>query len=397
MPPKETEIKNLKNFRGNILDRQFPVQFDPTTGMYSYDYVKVTPEIEAKLKALQYFRKSSKSLAEIEADLAAYLAKEGPAAPRAKGEITKAAEGQAEQFTKVQSTFGELEAKEAKEGLTPLEISLGKNLKKDALILLRPKKAEYAKQQQEKLYNDYNKKVLAGEAIQTDPATGRLLLSPTNKTTYDSFERVIKSFDTLQRFYDREKKGETLTPQEESQKQLSMSTIDKFKIPDEMVPKATNSTNLNEKGNYNNARAKLTQLQFIPNVNLTTNQKTEKTKALNIVTKYMTKHPEARVKQQEKLYGQALGLAEKKYRNAKRSLNNISKKNKPLSVANTAEQARLQGIVNTYKAAHPNANTENVSVGNFFNANRPAATPLKGGRRTRKVKRSRRKTTRRKY
>ena len=98
MPPSVTEVKNLKNFRGNILDRQFPVQFDPKTGLYSYDYVEKNSDTAAKLKALKYYRKSSKNLKEIEDDLAKYLKNQVSAPPPVKSEITQAAEAEENQL-----------------------------------------------------------------------------------------------------------------------------------------------------------------------------------------------------------------------------------------------------------------------------------------------------------
>jgi hypothetical protein len=398
MPPSVLPISNLKNFRGNVLDRQFPVQFDPKTGLYSYDYVDKTPEVEAKLKNLKFFRKSSKDLAEIEADLAAYLAKEGPAAPPVTGEITKAIEAEAAKEKAAEDVINPLVEKEFEEGLTALEGQAMNEAVAERVKLYRPKKVKYAKDQQEKLYNAYNKRMAEGQAVNINAVTKRAKLNPANQATFNSFTRIIKAATSLDTLEAKEKRGEALTQQEKLKKSLNLKTIDEFPLPNEAY--APLNTTLNEKGDYNNARAKLTQLKNIPNDKLNFQQKANKAKAQATIAKYNITHPEAAQKRAEQEESQREGKAELNYTKAKRALNNISKKNKPLSPENAAEQARLQGIVNAYKAAHPNANTENVEIGKFFKTkydfNNNESKP-KGGRRTRKVRRSKRKTYRRKH
>ena len=62
-------LTDKSQFRGDILDRQFSVHYDPMTGMYSYDYADVTPEILTQLAALKFYRISSTKLADVEAEV----------------------------------------------------------------------------------------------------------------------------------------------------------------------------------------------------------------------------------------------------------------------------------------------------------------------------------------
>jgi hypothetical protein len=383
----------MKNFRGNILDRQFPVQFDPSSGQYSYNYADVTPNISSKLKNLKYYRKSSKDLTEIEADLAAFLKKEGPAAPPVKGNITKAAEGEVAKLKAIEDVAEPLRAKEANEGLSGLERDILEQANTETVKLQRPKKVDYAKQQQEKIYNEYNRKMAEGEPVNMNANTKRAKLSAENQAKFDSLGRIIKAATALEGIEGKEARGEALSEPEKAKKALNQRTIDALVLP----PNAS-STNINRKGEYNNARARLAQLQTVPDEKLTLQQKANRSKIMNTMIQYERNNPNARRQREEREAAKEKGMAEKTYRNSKQKLNTLSKKAKPLSPENTAEETRLQGLVNAYRANNPNANAENVEVGNFFNANRPAAAPMNkpkavtGGRRTRKAKKSKRKT-----
>jgi hypothetical protein len=347
MPPKETKITNLKNFRGNILDRQFPVQFDPTTGMYSYDYVKVTPEIEAKLKSLQYFRKSSKSLAEIEADLAAYLAKEGPPVPGAKGEITKAAEEETKKIEEAGRVVAELSAKQASgQPLSPYEQKLAQNTGAESLKLLRPKKVEYAKKQQEAMFTAYNEKVTRGEPVNINANTKRPKLSAANQASFNSFSQIIDAAKYLDDLETKEKSGVALTPGEQAEKTQKALVIDTFALPaTEMQAIVTLSTNINDKGKYNSAKARYTQLKNIPTEKLTLGQRQELASSVETMMGYERAHPEVATKATEQRTLQQIELMRK-------NIKAINTKPQPLSPEDQATKTRLEGIVAAYNATH---------------------------------------------
>ena len=65
----KSPIPDKAQFRGDILDRQFSVHYDPITGMYSYDYADLTPEILSQLGGLKFYRVSSPKLADVEAEV----------------------------------------------------------------------------------------------------------------------------------------------------------------------------------------------------------------------------------------------------------------------------------------------------------------------------------------
>jgi len=347
MPPKETKITNLKNFRGNILDRQFPVQFDPTTGMYSYDYVKVTPEIEAKLKSLQYFRKSSKSLAEIEADLAAYLAKEGPPVPGAKGEITKAAEEEMKKAEEVGRVSLELATKQASgQPLNPYEQKLAQNTGAESLKLLRPKKVDYAKKQQEEIYASYNEKIARGEAVNINANTKRAKLSVDDQNEFDYFSTIIDAAKYLDDLDEKEKKGIALTPGEQAEKTQKTLVIDGFSLPAaDMQAIATLPTNVNDKGKYNSAKATYTQLKNIPTEKLTLGQRQNLASSVETMMGYERAHPEVATKATEQRTLQQIELMRK-------NIKAINAKPQPLAPEDQATKTRLEGIVAAYNATH---------------------------------------------
>ncbi len=358
MPPTVKPITNLKNFRGNVLDRQFPVQFDPQTGMYSYDYVELTPEVTSKLKNLKYFRKSSKDLAEIESDLAAYLAKEGPPAPRAKGEITKAAE---EQVAKKEEAFQAYQAIQEKQQsgqpLTPYDQEIARNAQKQYYKELRTKKLEYAKKQQEAIYNAYNEKVTRGEPVNINAITKRPKLSASNQRRFDELSAILDAVKYLDDLEAKEKSGVALTPGEQTKQTQDTALLDRFAIPHNELGKSTK--NINEKGAYNSAKALITQLKNISTEKLTLQQRKNLAQSSDTMIQYETNHPEVRNSRVEQEALQRVELMRK-------ALKNINAKPKPLSPENAAEKARLEAIISAhnaaYKAARPNATNENAEL-----------------------------------
>ena len=357
MPPTVSPITNLKNFRGNVLDRQFPVQFDPQTGMYSYDYVELTPEVTSKLKNLKYFRKSSKDLAEIESDLAAYLAKEGPPAPRAKGEITKVTEEETAKKEEAKKTFEALAEKEASGvALLPVEQRVKGDAQKQYLKSIRGKKVDYAKKQQDEMYASYNEKVGRGEAVNINAKTKRPKLSATDQARYNQLQAIVDAADYLDQLDAKEKSGVTLTAGEQTKRNQNSRLIDSFRLPSTEL--GQKDKNINNKGAYNAAKATFTQLKDIPNDKKTLEQRKNLIDSALTMLQYETAHPNVSRIRAEQDELQTIELLRKR-------VQEINAKPTP-SPEDQAERTRIQANINThnaaYKAAHPNATNESAEL-----------------------------------
>ncbi|NBN99103.1 MAG: hypothetical protein EBV19_07700, partial [Flavobacteriia bacterium] len=340
MPPTVKPITNLKNFRGNVLDRQFPVEFDPQTGMYSYDYVELTPEVTSKLKNLKYFRKSSKDLAEIEADLAAYLAKEGPPAPRAKGEITKAAEEETAKKEEAEKVYTELEAKEASgEVLTPYEEKIKTNTVKQYFKSTRGKKVNYAKKQQDKIYANYNEKVGRGEAVNMNVNTKRPKLSAANQARYNDLQAIVNAATYLDELDAKEKSGVALTAGETTKRNQNTRLINAFALPANELGKT--NANINEKGAYNAAKATFTQFKNTPTEKLSIEQRKALFNAAEAMLQYETAHPNVARNRAEQEELQTVELLRK-------GIKEFNTKPQPLSPENQAKKASMQATINAH-------------------------------------------------
>ena len=389
MPATKAEITNKDDFRGDILDRDFPVRFDNKTGMYTYDYAELTPQISAELSKIKFYRVSSPKLSDVEGEINKVARQ-----PRVKGEIAKETEAMAEQSKFLMSAYGNLNKKERAGTITPEESALKKNMEKESRKLLRSKKVDYAKRQQQKLDNAYEKRVQEGiQPVIRNPA-GRIVMDAADKTLYDSYSSLIKAAEVADELEGKEKAGTVLTPQEVTKKTAAVAKINSFELPDEEIP--DNSTKaINEKANYNEARALTVQLQNIPNNKQTAEQKAKLMKAFNTIMKYESTHREALQKfvNQEALMTK--GKEEKEYRNAKQKIANLNKKTKPLSAPNAAEKLRLEGVVAAYRAANPNANENVPSTEGLFTlpAKFEGFENVKGGyRKTRKHKKRKHKS-----
>ena len=394
MPATKAEITNKDDFRGDILDRDFPVRFDNKTGMYTYDYAELTPQISAELSKIKFYRVSSPKLSDVEGEINKVARQ-----PRVKGEIAKETEAMAEQSKFLMSAYGNLNKKERAGTITPEESALKKNMEKESRKLLRSKKVDYAKRQQQKLDNAYEKRVQEGiQPVIRNPA-GRIVMDAADKTLYDSYSSLIKAAEVADELEGKEKAGTVLTPQEVTKKTAAVAKINSFELPDEEIP--DNSTKaINEKANYNEARALTVQLQNIPNNKQTAEQKAKLMKAFNTIMKYESTHREALQKfvNQEALMTK--GKEEKEYRNAKQKIANLNKKTKPLSAPNAAEKLRLEGVVAAYRAANPNANENVPSTEGLFTlpAKFEGFENTKGGyRKTRKHKKRKHKSRKHKY
>lgn len=406
MPATKSELSAKDDFRGDILDRDFPVHFDAKTGTYSYDYADISAALASELDKMKYYRVSSPKLAEVEAELVKHLKADGPKPPPVKGEITKEAEAIAEKTKSMSESYKELEKKETNGTITPEETTFKQNIEKEATKLLRSKKVDFAKRKQQELDDAYEKREQEGVVPVIKNPNGRIVMDPVDKTLYESYDSLIRSAEVANSLESKEKSGASLNAAEKAKKSAAVAKINTFELPDEEIP-TYNTKNLNEKANYNQARASWVQVRNIPDDKLTIEQRAQKLKAMNVMVKYASVHPEAMNILEAQSETQQKGIEEKQYRNAKQKLANMNKKPTPLNATNAAEKTRLEGFITAYEVAHPN-------VKEFYETNVPSLekTPLapreenfenntkkpKGGkRRTRKSKKSKRKTHKRKH
>jgi hypothetical protein len=190
-------------------------------------------------------------------------------------------------------------------------------------------------------------------------------MDPADKTLYESYNALIKAGETADTLEAKEKSGTTLNATEQTEKADAIRIINTYDLPLEEIPDNVALRDINEKANYNQARASWVQLRNIPDDKLTIEQKTQKVKAIEGIKKYATKHPEALNILEAQAEAQIRGVQEKEYRNAKQKLANINKKPTPLNATNTAEKTRLEGFITAYELAHPN-------VKEFYETNVPS-------------------------
>jgi hypothetical protein len=365
MPATKTELTSKQDFRGDILDRDFPIHFDAKTGTYSYDYAEIGAALASELQKIKYYRVASPKLADVEAEVVKQLKAEGPKPPPVKGEITKEAEAQSQKFSTIATTFQELNTKERSGTITPEETALKGNIQQEAIKLLRSKKVDFAKRKQQELDDMYEKRQLEGLVPVTKNSSGRIVMDPADKTLYESYNALIKAGETADTLEAKEKAGTTLNATEQTEKADAVRIINTYDLPLEEIPDNVALRDINEKANYNQARASWVQLRNIPNDKLTIEQRAQKLKAMNAIVKYSTKHPEAMNILEEQTEAQTRGVEEKQYRNAKQKLANINKKTPPLNATNATEKTRLEGFITAYELAHPN-------VKEFYETNIPS-------------------------
>jgi hypothetical protein len=405
MPATKSELSAKDDFRGDILDRDFPVHFDAKTGTYSYDYADISAALASELDKMKYYRVSSPKLAEVEAELVKHLKADGPKPPPVKGEITKEAEAIAEKTKSMSESYKELEKKETNGTITPEETTFKQNIEKEATKLLRSKKVDFAKRKQQELDDAYEKRQQEDVVPVIENSNGRIVMNNADKTVYDFYDALIRSAEVANSLESKEKSGASLNAAEKAKKSAAVAKINTFELPDEEIP-TYNTKNLNEKANYNQARASWVQVRNIPDDKLTIEQRAQKLKAMNVMVKYASVHPEAMNILEAQTDAQTRGVEEKEYRNSKQKLANINKKPTPLNATNAAEKTRLEGLIKGYELTHPN-------VKEFYETNVPSLrnTPLapreenfenntkkpKGGkRRTHRLKKTK-KTKKRTY
>jgi hypothetical protein len=375
MPATTQELSNKNDFRGDILDRDFPVHYDASTGTYSFDYAEYPEEVRADLQAklqaaidqIKYYRISSPTLSELETKLASHMKKVAPVAPRAKGEITKAAEEEAAKAKALEEAYAPIAEKEASLGegeeLSNTEKNAKAKLENESWKQMRRKRVEYAKQRLESVYNIYNERVKrageAGEELEINETTKRPKIRGDEQRVIKKYENIIDASDKLNSYNAKEKRGETLSAEEQADRADKIALINRF-ASEEEIAENTKRLNINSKGNYNSARATLTQLKNIPNEKLTTQQVANKQKARVVVERYEATHPNERRNEQKSLVDIEL---------KRKQLKELNAKNKPLSEANAAKQAELEAEVRAFNAAHPGMNTNLMQpdVKNIFN------------------------------
>ena len=395
MPATKSELSNKEDFRGDILDRDFPVHFDAKSGTYSYDYADVSAALASELDKIKYFRVSSPKLVDVEEEVVKHLKAEGPKPPPVKGNITKATEEFQKKYGETQNVVEQLAPKiNAGTASSEERAAYNKAISNFAKLDIEGIVAKAKKQ-----YNFYQERLNAGEKEAN--------FSAEETEEYTTMKELLEAYEELEEL----NKKTNLTPAEkESQQNLFEYFVS---VPSLIYFKKNIVGNVANKGVYNNARAMIRQIEGIPNTNRSAKQLKNLANAKAVVRNFEASNPNVEAKRLE-----TEGLA--MYVNAKKKLNALSKKTLPLSDENTAEQAKYQNIVNDYSAAFPNTvSREEMGTLQEYNANgKPIyknltegafklpnkfegfennAPKTKGGkRRTRKSKKSKRKTQKQK-
>lgn len=356
------ELSNKNDFRGDILDRDFPVHYDASTGTYSFDYVESPAELQAALKNIKYYRVSSPTLAELETKLASRIKKEAPAAPRAKGEITKAAEAYQQKYSESTNVLEPLTQKiSSGEELTPNEQAAYNKAAKNVNVLGRQATVQQAK----KIYNQFQEALNEGiitdfnirKNLSEDEKT-RSKLTNEGREQYEGSKLAIELFARLEILNDLEK-TRTLTEEEEREKQ---EAIEFFEVTPQSLWFKKNIVDIaSSKQVSNNARALITQIEGTPENQRSAKQLKNLSNAKAIVRNYETANPNnqrnSRRNEQKRLINIELKRKEIKELNAKPQ---------PLSPTNTEKKRTLQEEVDAFnaekRAEKPDANEENTTL-----------------------------------
>ena len=339
MPATKSELSAKDDFRGDILDRDFPVHFDAKTGTYSYDYADVSAALASELDKIKYYRVSSPKLAEVEAEVVKHLKAESPKAPPVKGNITKAAEAEEEEK---KSTDEIINTMMGKENLSENETEVFRKALLEKVKLNRPRKYKYAQEQQEKIYNEYNQKLSRGNAVNMNNTTKRPKLSEENQREFDTFADIIKASDYLEALDNKVKNGKELTEGEKTLQRESAIKINSFDIPIE-ASMNTKVKAINEKAKYNAAKVTVSQLKNKKNLSLV--EQSKKATAEANILKYEENHPTVRESAEEQRELQTIELKRKE-------LKTLNAKSKPLSPENQEKLTTLQAEVNAYNLTH---------------------------------------------
>jgi hypothetical protein len=427
MPATKSEITNKNDFRGDILDRNFPVHFNAKTGAYSYDYADVTPAVVSELEKIKYFRVSSPKLSEVEEEMVKHLKKNGPVAPGLEGEISKAVKKQAEEFKEASNIYENLSTKEARgETLTTNEAKAIEKASANAMKLARPKKAQNAKRVYNSIQRLLNEKGINVNALRTKLAGPAPALTP-NETEVqarlgdlDRVTEIIDAYEKLEALEEKEKSGKALSFDEALDKQeyeefLNAEGLENLGARPLELPSRMKER-LNTKGDYNAARALILQIEGIPEKNRSAKQLKNLSNAKETVAQYEINNPNAYVKSIDTMINKSRAMTEKykpRYETAFAKVRNLSTKpsmtNEERQQYNNANRimnaySTLQSDVAT-NAEKKNAETilKNAPVSNntpslegFFE-NKPPATKSGGKRRTKKTKKSKKKTMKRKH
>jgi hypothetical protein len=437
MPATKSEITNKNDFRGDILDRNFPVHFNAKTGAYSYDFADVTPAISSELEKIKYFRVSSPKLSEVEEEVVKHLKKNGPVAPGLEGEISKAVRKQAEEFKETSNIYESITAKEARgEALTSNETKAVGKAAANALRLARPKKAQNAKRVYNNIQRLLNEKGVNVNALRTKLAGPAPALTPEETEVQarlgdlDRVTEIIDVYEKLEALEEKEKSGKNLSfdeilDKQEYEEYLNAENLENLGAKSLELPSKMKQR-VNTKGDYNAARAVITQIEGIPEKDRSAKQLKNLSNAKETVAQYEINNPNAYVKSIDTIIDKSRAIKEKyrnRYETAFAKVRNLSSKPSMTNEERT-QYNNANRIMNAYSTLQSNTATNvekknaetllkgapvvnNTPTLEGFFENRPpatksggsqAATSQRGGkRRTKKAKKSTKKTHKRKH
>ena len=272
MPATKTELTNRQEFKGDVFDRQYSVHRDPTTGMFSFDYADITPELALELQKIKFYRVTSTDLRDIEEELKKSKDLSGESRiPNTKpttntkpetqtetkvpetGEITKAVEAQSSEFKEDLDAFLPLQEKvDAGEELNEEDAKKYDSLFGSIQAKIRQRKLIQAK----KRYNEFQLKA-------NESGTN---LSNEDKTKSDFYARIIDAFETIEEVEEKEKRGEPVNASNLTRKIEAIEFLDSDEV-DEVIRELEDVAEIVEKLErrqaYKNSKALLQQFTAV--------------------------------------------------------------------------------------------------------------------------------------
>ncbi len=371
MPATKTELKTKDEFHGDLLDRQFSVRHDPKTGLYSYDYAELSPEIKTELDKIQFYRFSSPKLAEVEAEVAKLQKPSGvppppPPVSPVKGAITAASEATAEGYQKTYNAWAKIYDKEAAGGILTAEEARNKaELQKSLVVYIRQGMAQEAKKILNSIENIRNE----GIANANLSANQRKLMAKE-----EEMKQIIDAYEVIESLEDKIK-AKTLSEED-------LRRLDEAETTLNRVPVMPPEIDLILQGYfqrklYNSARAIKTQIEGTPETERTANQTRNYTKALANINAYETANPNAKRAREEKersiVRALTPSVSPTRYREAKAKLNALNRKlNRGLTLTEEEQEQQRQASANIDQYERNNPNTNNNTNNN---TNAPPSGP----------------------
>lgn len=196
--PIETKEIPANEFRGDVLKKKYTVHYDPSTGVYSFDYVEIPEKLVQELLKIIPKRVTGKDPGEVKAQLDTVLAKEATPPPRVpeKGEITKAAEAVVAKAEGPASVIASLKAVEEERELSGEEKEIKETAEIERKYQFFEQKWNTAKQLLNKFQEYFEEKdIRLEDVLQVLRKYGEgLALDKDETSVYTKFNEIIQEY-----------------------------------------------------------------------------------------------------------------------------------------------------------------------------------------------------------